>query len=71
MPKLNNVPNILLRRKQVESQIGLGRSAIYKLMSKGMFPKPIKLTDKAVAWQQSQIDAWIESRISTSQKLGG
>jgi len=71
MANSNNLPNNLLRRKQVENQIGLGRSAIYKLMSKGMFPKPIKLTNKAVAWQQSQIDAWIYSRIVATDDFAG
>jgi len=61
----------LLRRKQVEIQVGLSRSAIYKLMAIGLFPKPIKITNKAVAWQQSAINAWIESKITSNQELKG
>ena len=53
-----------------ESKTGLGRSAIYKLMAKGQFPRPIKLTEKAVGWQTSAIDAWILSRISASKDQG-
>ena len=51
-----------IRRPAVEAQIRLGRSTIYKLMSEGKFPLPVKLTKKAVAWRQSDIDAWLASR---------
>jgi prophage regulatory protein len=43
-------PVTLLRRKQFESRTGLSRSSIYKLISEGNFPKPIKLGQKGVAW---------------------
>ena len=38
-----------LRRKAVEDLTGLSRSAIYDLMAKGAFPRPVRLTAKAVA----------------------
>lgn len=55
---------ILLRRKEVEAFTGLGRSSIYKQMSKGLFPKPVKLSDRAVGWPKSKIDAWIKQKIT-------
>jgi prophage regulatory protein len=54
---------ILLRRKQVESRTGLSQSSIYKLISEGNFPKPIKLGQKAVAWIDHQVDHWIAMKI--------
>jgi prophage regulatory protein len=59
---------ILLRRKQVELQTGLARSTIYKLIALGLFPAPVRLTSKAVAWPQNSINKWINSRISVSIK---
>lgn len=56
----------LLRRPEVQARTGLARSTIYKLIAAGDFPEPIKLTTKAVAWPQADIDAWINSRIATS-----
>ena len=53
----------LLRRKQVESRTGLSRSSIYKLISEGNFPKPIKSGEKAVAWVDHQVDHWIATKI--------
>lgn len=52
----------ILRRPAVEAIVGLGRSAIYNMMAKGLFPKPVKLTAKAVGWRKADIDAWLASR---------
>lgn len=58
----------LLRRKLVEGRTGLGRSTIYKLISEGDFPSPIKLTTNgAVAWKSNEIDEWIKERISQTK----
>ena len=40
------------------------RSAIYKAIKEGKFPKPYKIGDRAVAWLASDIDAWIDAQIS-------
>lgn len=50
------------RRREVEVLTGLARSTIYDLMSKGLFPRPVKITGKAVAWQESSIAAWMAQR---------
>ena len=51
-----------LRRPVVQEITGLSRSAIYALMARGEFPKPVRLTGKAVAWPESAIAAWLASR---------
>lgn len=51
-----------IRRPAVEELTGLGRTTIYKLMSAGEFPRPIKITSKAVAWPESAVVAWLASR---------
>ena len=48
-----------LRRLKVQEVTGLGRSTIYDLMKKGMFPRPVKLTGKIVAWPESAIAKWL------------
>ena len=55
----------LLKRRYVESLTGLSRSSIYKQISIGKFPSPVKLTDKSVAWRKEDVAAWIASRNST------
>lgn len=51
-----------LRRHAVEQVTGLSRSTIYDLMAKGQFPRPVRLTAKAVAWPESAIAEWLASR---------
>lgn len=51
-----------IRRQEVESLTGLSRSTIYRMMDAGEFPRPIKLTRKAVAWPESAIAEWLASR---------
>ena len=51
-----------LRRPAVENITGLSRSTIYALMAKGQFPRPVRLTAKAVAWPESVIAEWLSQR---------
>lgn len=54
-----------LRRPAVQDLTGLSRSTIYDLMAKGVFPRPVRLTKKAVAWPESAIADWLAKRPST------
>ena len=51
-----------LRRPAVQALTGLSRSTIYDLMAKGAFPRPVRLTAKAVAWPESAIAEWLAQR---------
>lgn len=53
----------LIRIKDVMERTGLARSTIYKYISLGQFPQPIKLGTRAVAWVESEIDTWIHDSI--------
>ncbi|HEN9559530.1 helix-turn-helix transcriptional regulator [Acinetobacter baumannii] len=57
----------LIRRKEVQNKTGFGPSSIYAMMAKGQFPKPIKLSERRVAWIESEIDQWIYERIAQHQ----
>lgn len=52
----------ILRRPQVEEIIGLGRSKIYAMIREGHFPRPVRLTEKAVGWRASDVAAWLAAR---------
>jgi len=64
-------PIVVLRRKQVEARTGLSRSSIYdKLNPKSprhdaTFPIQVRLGSDAVGWLESEINAWILSRVQT------
>lgn len=38
----------------------------YKLISDGVFPKPIKL-GRSSRWLQSEVEAWVQQRITNSR----
>ena len=54
----------ILRLPQVIERTGKRRSAIYADLNAGAFPRPVKLSPKAVGWLESEIDDWIAARVS-------
>ncbi len=57
-----------LRLTDVKTLTGFSRSTIYMRIAENRFPKSIKLGDRAVAWLERDIDAWMEQQIKTSRK---
>ncbi len=57
----------LIRRPDVTRATGLGRSTIYRLVRLGRFPAPIKVSERASAWVEHDVQAWIRERIATAQ----
>ena len=57
--------NRLIRRKEVQAKTGLGASSIYAMMKQGKFPKAINISERRVAWIESDIDSWIAERITS------
>ena len=54
----------ILRLPTVKAITGLSRSTIYLRMSEGSFPKKIDLGARAIGWVSSEINHWIEEKIS-------
>jgi prophage regulatory protein len=54
----------LIRRSEVERITGLPRSSIYERNAKDPdWPKPVRLGPNTVAWVESEVLAWVDSRI--------
>ena len=61
-----------LRIRQVMQLTGLSRMTIYRLELAGEFPKRRQLSKNSVAWVDSDIDQWAESRpVSRLRGTGG
>lgn len=56
--------NRLIRRREVQTKTGLGASSIYAMMKNGEFPQCLNLSERRVAWIESEIDQWIANRIA-------
>lgn len=57
----------LLRLPEVLFRTQTSKTFVYDAIKRGEFPAAIKLSRRAVAWLESDIDAWIDGRI----KAGG
>ena len=52
----------ILRMPAVIERVGLSRSAIYARMTKGQFPRPLRIGARAVGWLEADIDEWLATR---------
>ena len=52
----------LLRLPEVAHLVGLSRSTIYGMVHLGTFPAPKRLGGRSVAWLQSDVESWIDTK---------
>ncbi|MBX9960579.1 MAG: AlpA family transcriptional regulator [Burkholderiaceae bacterium] len=55
----------LLRLPAVMERTSLGRSSIYSKVQASEFPSPVRLSVRAVAWREEEIEDWVASRTKT------
>lgn len=55
----------LIRLTDVQRKIGMGRSWVYAKVAEGTFPQPVNFGGRAVAWVESEVDAWIRNQIAS------
>jgi len=59
---------IFIRRKALEAKLGLSCSTIYAMMAADKFPRPIKIGRRAVGWRNTDIQAWVTSKVDASDE---
>ena len=64
---MNTTNQSLIRLPEVLKRTGFGKAWIYRLISEGRFPAPVKIGVRAVAFIESEVDEWILSVIETSR----
>lgn len=57
-------PRTFIRLKALKAKTGLPESTIYYLQAKGKFPRSVKLSDRIAAWDESEVDAWLEEKLA-------
>lgn len=60
------ITTALLARQAVQSKTTLSRSSLYAMIARGEFPAPIKITGRRVAWTETSVNDWIQSRIEST-----
>ena len=73
---MNNNPSPLLndrfiRRRELLKITSFPSSTLTMLIQQGRFPKPYKLSERASAWKESEIKAWMDSRTHDNANLSG
>ena len=53
-----------IRFPEVIDRTSKSRAAIYALMDRGEFPRPVKLGSKSVAFIEHEVDAWIHRLVA-------
>lgn len=58
-----------IRLPQVMERTTRSKPAIYVDIKKGLFPAPVKIGLRAVAWRESDVVNWMSERIATRAAL--
>jgi prophage regulatory protein len=61
----STTPKRFLRLPEAMKKCGVGRAWIYSAMNEERFPQSVKLGERSIAWLESELDAWIDSRIAS------
>ena len=57
----------ILRLRDVQLATALSKATIYRLLNAAAFPRPIRLSSRAVGWRTEEIHEWLASR----ERAGG
>ncbi len=68
MTETQNSTKRIIRQKEVCDKLGLSKATIWTYVrTRDDFPKPIRLGANSVGWLESEIDAFIDARITASR----
>ena len=56
--------NAMLRLRAVMTKTGLSRSTIYLMISRGRFPRQVKLGERSVGWLEHEVEEWIRAAVT-------
>jgi prophage regulatory protein len=56
--------NCLLAIADVTKRTTLSRSEIYRRVDAGTFPKPVRLSERRVAWRLSDLELWFSELVA-------
>ena len=55
---MSEIEPAFLRLREVMIRVGIGKTAIYKRMNAGVFPRPVTLGERCVRWRVEEIERW-------------
>lgn len=61
----------LLKLSEVIAKTKKSRTSVLVAVRKGLFPKPVNLGGRSVAWVASEVDSWIKACVNARTTNGG
>lgn len=55
---------VMLRRPAVQARTGRSRSSLYADVSDGLWPPPVRVGRRTVAWPEREVAAVLEARLA-------
>lgn len=52
----------LVRNPECTKITGIGKTTRWKLEKRGEFPRRVRISDRAVGWRFSELQAWVKSK---------
>jgi predicted DNA-binding transcriptional regulator AlpA len=62
---LSLVMNELLKVRDIQARLGIGRSAVYALIHEPSFPAPIAINSRILRWEVTEFEQWLLSKKSS------
>lgn len=62
----DDVPDRILRAKEVAAMVGLSRTTIWRREKNGVFPARISLGSGSVGWKYNEVRQWMQERQSVT-----
>ena len=60
-----------LKRKEVLGLVSLSSATVYRMMSRGEFPRPVRVGRRAARWRSDEVEEWLASRPYTAPESPG
>jgi prophage regulatory protein len=57
-----------MRVSALATRLGISKNTIWRLVRKGEFPKPIKLSEKVTVWKAEDVLAWMKGKEACDEK---
>lgn len=63
---LNHFPEKAIRLREVCSRIGMSRTHVYRLVGRGLFPAPVRLSERVSVWREADVNGWLRQKFDSS-----
>ena len=61
----------ILRRPALLARVGISQATVYRMMSRGEFPRPVRVGQRATGWRTDEVEEWLASRPHTVPESPG